>query len=466
MTMARRYRAILIGNSRFAQEPRLSDLEGPTNDLPLMISALTDERRGLFHPEDVARLSERRVQEMREEIEEFFANATRDDVLVFYYSGHGVRSAGNQLFLCAADSNLARLNSTAIGSRWLNDAMADSAARTIVIVLDCCHSGAFKNADIAAPLAGLGRFVLTSSRAAQLTPDTVDRNAPSVFTGHLTAGLAGAGAVRTIHDLYQYVHRQMSGYGSAEPQFHTEGSGELLITRGDQPEVARAAQLTLSSTAIRFPTPIPQGTTPPVRRIFVHTDSTDWVADSPVDWVRITSAEGFFDVILDPPIGSHVAYIYVHDRATGSVAELPIEVIVSAAADDEPGWSPSQMTQIRHPIQDWIKASPVPGLETVPTPATWEWAISKTRLSATEAVSAVVLERNAVVAVFTDEGIHVLGRTGLSCRYADLPRSTVSNPSPGRIAFDGGRPYRVGEENAAPLADMLNGFADYINRHI
>ncbi len=334
----RRYRAILIGNSRFAHEPHLADLEGPANDVPLMFAAITDERRGLFKPDDVRRLPERPIQELREEIEGFFADATRNDVLVFYYSGHGVRNANNQLFLCAADTVLARMNATALGSRWLNDAMSDSAAKTIVVVLDCCHSGAFKDADISSPLAGTGRFVLTSSRATQLTPDTVDRNAPSLFTRHLTQGLAGAAAIGaeiSIHELYQYVYGKMSGYGQAEPQFHTEGAGELTIARGNGPVAAVLAPLTLSSTGIRFADTVPAGSRPPNSRVFVRTDPNgpaDWRAGSPTEWVTVRPDDGYFDVSLDPPPGRHLAYVYVHDRISGTVVELPIEVTVAAAA--------------------------------------------------------------------------------------------------------------------------------------
>ena len=81
-----RYRALLIGNSTFpADSNNLQTLEGPVNDVALLRSALTDRESGLFAADAVRMLPERTSGEILVELEQFFAAAKRDDVLLLYY---------------------------------------------------------------------------------------------------------------------------------------------------------------------------------------------------------------------------------------------------------------------------------------------------------------------------------------------------------------------------------------------
>jgi WD40 repeat protein len=66
-----------------------------------------------------------------------------DDVLVFYYVGHGLVSTGNELHLAtAATASPSRgLRTKALPFSAVRDALAHSRARSIVVVLDCCFAG-------------------------------------------------------------------------------------------------------------------------------------------------------------------------------------------------------------------------------------------------------------------------------------------------------------------------------------
>lgn len=83
----------------------------------------------------------------RENLERFEKLAERcgyDDVLLFYFSGHGHNPRG-ELFLLFPETNLDRLVTTALPINAIKTVMAQSKARVRIIILDCCHSGAAGN---------------------------------------------------------------------------------------------------------------------------------------------------------------------------------------------------------------------------------------------------------------------------------------------------------------------------------
>jgi hypothetical protein len=194
-----RYRALLIGNSTFPEDPHnLPGLEDPINDIALLRDALTDSEVELFHSGAVRMTSERTASEILVELETFFGLATKESHLLLYYSGHGLLNEANELFLCARDTRTSLLRATAVSSTAINSMIDGSAAQTTIIILDCCHSGAFKSGDLSQALKGTGRFLLTSCRSRELAHDAHQANHTSVFTHHLVEGLlVGARATKT-----------------------------------------------------------------------------------------------------------------------------------------------------------------------------------------------------------------------------------------------------------------------------
>lgn len=243
-----RYRALLIGNSTFpADAHNLQTLEGPVNDVTFLRAALSDPGSGMFEPDNVRVVPERTTPEVLGELEQFLGGAGRDDTLLLYYSGHGLLNESGQLFLCARDTRTDRLLSTAVSSTTVNQMIDASAARSTVIVLDCCHSGAFKGGSVPASLRGTGRFVIASSRSGQLANDADRLNRTSLFTQHLVEGLTtdapdvdGDGYV-DLSDLFDYVSERLREEGRQTPQRDFSGDGDIAIAR-------RAAAATKGST--------------------------------------------------------------------------------------------------------------------------------------------------------------------------------------------------------------------------
>jgi hypothetical protein len=240
--MAGRYRALLIGNSTYpADEHNLQTLKGPVKDIAALNRALIDRDTGLFADVDVALLPEATSSRAIRALGRFFGTATRDDVLLVYFSGHGKLDQSGRLHLCMQDTDSTDLLSTAVSSARINEFADASRARNVIIVLDCCHAGAFRGGDLGEAVAGPGRYVLTSCRGTQLANDATVENGTSFFTQHLVDGLLDAAADQdadgyvTFSDLYAYVDRRLREAGKQIPQRRVDGDGDLRLAKRPLP---------------------------------------------------------------------------------------------------------------------------------------------------------------------------------------------------------------------------------------
>jgi TIR domain/Caspase domain len=245
--------ALLIGVSEFADE-RLARLNAPTNDVIALRGILQDSSRGSF---DSVELS---VNEdflaVRDHLSGFFHDRAPDDLLLLYYSGHGILGRGNRLFLATVGSNLDIPRDRSVSAKEIRDFIEDSRAERQIVVLDCCHSGAFaEHAKAAAPPPAVtpdtfsggdaGLYVLTASDALQFAWDGAELRAGneaaigfSRFTSWLVDGLEKGEAAPedeqiTMDALYRYLFRRARSEGAASiPQrFVQGGGGDLVISK-------------------------------------------------------------------------------------------------------------------------------------------------------------------------------------------------------------------------------------------
>jgi hypothetical protein len=228
-----RYRALLIGNALYLRDPELRTLKGPSADVAALFAALTDADTGLFDPDAIEPLIDRGVQDLREKVHQFLVeDATRDDILLLYYSGHGRLDLTSRLHLCAIDTRTSALRPTTL--RYAEDieaAINESPAASVVTVLDCCYSGAFRgDGEIMVEATGSGRCVMTSASATQLALDETRDGSPSPFTEAFVNGLREAEAQGhlTTQQLYDYISREIRG---ARPQFRYDGEGSIALAR-------------------------------------------------------------------------------------------------------------------------------------------------------------------------------------------------------------------------------------------
>jgi formylglycine-generating enzyme required for sulfatase activity len=243
--------ALLIGVSEFVDK-RLARLNAPINDVAKLQGILQDSSRGRF---DSVELSQNEnFLEMRDRLSRFYHERAPDDLLLLYYSGHGILGRGNRLFLATAGSNLDAPRERSISSNEIREFIRDSRAQKQIVILDCCHSGAFAEygkGGVPAPAvmsdtfssAGTGLYVLTAADALQYAWDGPKlrlghaSNKLSLFTSWLVEGLETGEAAPddeeiTIDALYRYVvgRARSRGAPSTPQRFVQEGVGDLIIS--------------------------------------------------------------------------------------------------------------------------------------------------------------------------------------------------------------------------------------------
>lgn len=225
-----RYRALLIANARFPEAAQeLPELHGPPRDLAAVAEVLTDANVGLFDAADVIRLEDQPRSEISKQLERFFTETERDDVLLMYFSGHGRLDLLGKLYLCAQDTKPDLLWSTGIAFGSIDSLIAMSAAERVVIVLDCCHSGAFRSAGVS--VTGRGYYLITSTRGVQLAADEDGLGQPSPFARQFVAAIRepGAPGPLSVPELYRRIYAGFELRGDQHPQLRFSGEGEFPI---------------------------------------------------------------------------------------------------------------------------------------------------------------------------------------------------------------------------------------------
>lgn len=248
------YRALLVCNSLYeADTTAFQELHGPRSDGLALRDALRDPQVGLFETVDV--LFERKLHETAVAVNRFFSEAKPDDVLLFYFSGHGL-TRNQRFYLCTRDTDANLLPSTALSGSALTSYVEESVARCTILILDCCHSGAFKAsgaAVIAEQLAGKGRFVITATTASGLARDAEQPGQASPFTRALVEGLLAEATDEDqdgfvdLDDLYKHLVAARPGGGVPQRKF--DGSSLVRIARRDTSRPHVTSSLPLTSAA-------------------------------------------------------------------------------------------------------------------------------------------------------------------------------------------------------------------------
>ncbi|GAA2609932.1 caspase, EACC1-associated type [Paractinoplanes durhamensis] len=343
--MADRYRAILIGNSSYpVDEHNLPPLIGPRNDIVALRDALQDPGQGLFGPGSVTLQPDGSMQEVLVGLDEFFTTAGRDEVLLLYYSGHGRLDEYGNLYLCTRDTRADRLRSTSISSRAVDGIIEGSAASRVIIMLDCCHSGAFKGADMVRAFEGTGRYVLTSCRAQELANDASAEDGTSLFTGQVVAGLRTAPAARstaghlTLEELFEFTRNGLAELGRQRPQFKADGEGGLAIARR-RARPTRPAAPTLHVSEVRLDLgQVEAGETLPAERVYVEARDSEgapapWTVECDADWIATSRhmEPERLELLVTPRAGHSRANVHVRNAATGESRTIRLHLQVQPA---------------------------------------------------------------------------------------------------------------------------------------
>jgi len=211
--------ALLIGVSEYGAgiPPLLSAL----NDVEAMERVLQNPNLGNFA--QVERLLNPDSVAMRIAIQKLFKNAGKEDLLLFFFSGHGITNDDNHLYLATRNTAKDNFEATAVDANFIQTQSKSCYSKRQVLILDACYSGAFANGwhtksigvDIKKQLGAEGRVVLTSSGATQ-TSFAQEGATLSLYTQYLVEGIE-TGAADTDNDGNIHV-QELHTYAKAKVQ--------------------------------------------------------------------------------------------------------------------------------------------------------------------------------------------------------------------------------------------------------
>jgi hypothetical protein len=242
MMNERRY-GILIASSRFPNESLLEDLRCPENDVDGMNEVLSSEALGGF--DETICLKNLPHHEVLLEVNQVLRKAEKSDLILIYYSGHGKLNPANRLHLVTTNTVVSALEATSIPVDTIKNYVDISSANKVVLILDCCFSGAVGDAfarsgvDDQLQLAsgGRGTYIMTASTGVQVAMER-ESDDHGIFTKHFIEGIRSGKADRdgdgwvTTDELYTYVHDHVLGDGFQEPmKWDLNVRGEMFIAK-------------------------------------------------------------------------------------------------------------------------------------------------------------------------------------------------------------------------------------------
>ncbi|MFJ2020651.1 caspase, EACC1-associated type [Streptomyces nodosus] len=238
-------RALLIATGSY-DSSALRALRSPEQDVTALAAVLRDPGIGDF---DADVLIDEPSHRLTRALERFFHARGSDDTLLLHLSCHGIKDDDGLLHFAATDTDKDLPASTAVSAAFLRARMERCRARTIIVLLDCCYSGAFMPRakgdsvlHLRDELAGHGRVVLTATNRTEYAweGEHVMEQAPqlSYFTEALVEGLRsgaadlGGDGLITMNELYEYVYDSVRRRGAGQtPRMWADLQYQVVIAR-------------------------------------------------------------------------------------------------------------------------------------------------------------------------------------------------------------------------------------------
>ena len=265
--------ALIIATDNY-EDPRLASLRAPVKDAHALERVLGDPAIGDFDVQVAINQPEARL---RRDLGRFFGDRGRIDLLLVYISCHGIKDEDGRLYFAATDSDLQNLSATCISADFLNDLMTKSRSQVVVLVLDCCYSGAFPSGmgikgpdemNIGDRFAGRGRIVITSSGRMEYSfeGDTSmsGNGVSSIFADAFVHGLETGDADLdrdgwvTADELFSYLYDEIRSRtpNQTPSRIVHDLAGPVIIARNPTIETAVSAEtIALSRNYSEKPTP-------------------------------------------------------------------------------------------------------------------------------------------------------------------------------------------------------------------
>jgi len=233
--------AIIIGIDKYFDE-RIPKLPGAKNDASEIYERLRDPNIGNFYISNDLYLAgeDATSYRIRKAINDVFWKADSYDLVLFYFSGHGLVDGYNDGYIAPYDMRLDEPFTYGINMRELRETVSKSANKqTVVIILDCCYSGIATKGDRALSslstlnredlenfykdhlrLAGKNRIIFASSQADQRSKESICSHSNigshphGSFTFRLIEGIDGKASdekngIINLYRLQKYIEENM-----------------------------------------------------------------------------------------------------------------------------------------------------------------------------------------------------------------------------------------------------------------
>jgi uncharacterized caspase-like protein len=214
--------ALLIGVSEYREG--LKPLPAALKDVAAMQEVLQNPEMGGF--DEVKPLINPNRSRMEEEIEIWLKDRQPDDLLLLFFSGHGVKDESRELYFATCNTRKDQrgelIKSTAVPASFVRSCLKRCKSKRQVVILDCCFSGAFADllakddgdVDLESLLGTEGGVVLTSSSSLQYSFEQKGSDL-SIYTRYLVEGIRtgaadqdGDGAV-SVDELHQFASKKV-----------------------------------------------------------------------------------------------------------------------------------------------------------------------------------------------------------------------------------------------------------------
>ncbi|WP_395292379.1 caspase family protein [Kitasatospora hibisci] len=239
--------AVLIGTAHYSHPDGPADVPAITNNVLDFRDVLIEGQPGAFAPErSITVLDPCQPKDLGLPL--LNAAEAAEDVLLVYYSGHGlIGSKKGELYLALAQTEQRMPSMTACSLDVVREAIQASPARVRVLILDCCFSGravtgglSASDPPVAEQLDIAGVHILVSS-----PPNSPSRfeegKRHTAFTGELLRalrnGVEGAGPEGvSLGALFPHLRLALRSRGWPEPQqCGTDTAAHLILSRPRTP---------------------------------------------------------------------------------------------------------------------------------------------------------------------------------------------------------------------------------------
>ncbi|VIO80841.1 caspase family protein [Bradyrhizobium ivorense] len=319
-------RAMLIASSTFLPDSGIDPLRFVVNDVEAMETTLRGDGFGF----EINKLVNVYDSAAREALSEWVSKASYDDLILIYYSGHGLLSRGRELFLTCANTKRTNLLGTALDYGYLTKLIREHSLQKVAIILDCCYAGRAiegmrtdlrtsvaeqVNAVVMEP--GSGVFFLGASGRNQVAQER-ERDGHGILTAQIIEGLSsgdadidGDGNI-SAKDLATYVKRKLRQQNAEqEPIEGGAYKGELILGTNRRKQL----QTALAAIGVRLEASRSNFRRATFRKI------EDYLDD-------ISNKDDFDAIVLDPK------YLALSQFATENAS---VEEVVAAFADVNSG---------------------------------------------------------------------------------------------------------------------------------